>query len=448
MNELITIDKISEVNFRLNYPDFGTGLELKSYFSCYAPDYKYHPKFRAKMWNGKISFFSMMDRTIPIGLLPMLLKFCDSYGYDYKFDFDVNEMSTDIKMEDVEKFTSILMKDQDKELYDYQLDSVHRAIANKRGVILSPTGSGKSLVIYSIVRFLIATDKKVLLVVPSISLVEQMYSDFEEYGWKNVYNSVSKLHNKIKPDFRKDVLITTWQSIVNRKGPFFEKYGALLIDETHGAKSKSIQSISKKCVNADFRLGFTGTLPSEEADTLNIQGSIGPVIFRQKSKELIDRGILSKIAIANLILKYPDKISKRNLRRPYPEEVDTIINYEKRNEALKYVFDCVKDGQNVLILCKLIDHIKNLESFLKENLGDKFDIRSIYGKIPAKEREEIRNEIEYSGTIVKQIKMYFGDKEILFGETDLVELSSGIFKKAKEITCDDDISDVFLKKYL
>ncbi len=92
MSEVITIKKLNEVYLQLHFEDYGTALELKEHFSFYIANHKHHPKVKAKMWNGKISMYDRNDSTLPIGLLPKLIKFCKRFGYDYKFDFETDEL--------------------------------------------------------------------------------------------------------------------------------------------------------------------------------------------------------------------------------------------------------------------------------------------------------------------------------------------------------------------
>ena len=66
---------------------------------------------------------------------------------------------------------------------DYQIDGVYDALRHNRKLLISPTASGKSLMIYSVVRYYSDKQQKILLIVPTTSLVEQMYKDFEDYGW-------------------------------------------------------------------------------------------------------------------------------------------------------------------------------------------------------------------------------------------------------------------------
>jgi len=400
MNEIL-IEKVNQVYVRVRC-HLDQELELKSFLSCHVPNYMYHPKFRAKIWDGKVSFFNMQNKLLPVGLLPDFHRFCKQFGYKYRFDFDTSELCNDVTIEQVESFANGLMENTRYDPYDYQIEAVTNSIRNKRGVILSPTGSGKSLTIYMTIRLLLAQDpdRKIILIVPTTSLVEQMYSDFQDYGWLNIDYKVTKLYSGLKPDFRKSVLITTWQSIHRKQKIFFQKYGVLMVDETHQAKALSIQSISKKCTEAEYRFGYTGTLPTNRSDLFNIHGYLGPVIFKQISKELIDRGILSKIKIVNVLLKFPESVIQKNRNRPYNEEEDTIINHVGRNKIFDLIFNNIPDGQNSLVLCRKIEHLKMIQEHLEHVLPDKYMIVNIYGKTKPEEREAIRHLMEKESNMI------------------------------------------------
>jgi superfamily II DNA or RNA helicase len=404
---MIEIEKINEVKLKI-YCSKSQARELRDYLSCYIPNRWFYPKVRAGIWSGKIYFFDARTYTLPTGLLPNFHSFCIEKGYDYKFRFDKSELFENIKKEDIEKFSAKLLEKaytsegEKIDLRDYQLEAIHKSIRNKRGVLESATASGKSLILYVFVRLLLAhnPDRKFILVVPTINLVSQMYSDFKSYGWEDLDQYVTRMCTGYKPDFDKSILITTWQSIYKKRQSFFEKFNVLLIDECHLAKSYSIKSISEKCINADFRIGTTGTLPTEESDRYNIFGYLGNLIYRVMYNKLIDDGILSKIKIVNLILKYPEKMVIKNKNRGYPEEKETVHTYAKRNDIIRMIFDNMNDGDNTLILCENIKHLEDIHEYLNDMLPEKYLIENIHGKIKAKEREIIRLAMEKEKNMV------------------------------------------------
>ena len=402
MNDVILVEIIDNVYFRI-YCGEDQSMELSQYFTCFATNYQNHPRFRARMWNGKISFFDRYEHTLPIGLLRHLKPFLRQYGYKVKFLFDMEELKNPLTRSELEEFYDALYegvtnkKGEPIRPRDYQEDAIFNALRHKRGVLESATGSGKSLIIYSIIQFIIdELDGKILLVVPDVGLVNQMYNDFKSYGWGNIYKEVSLLFSKSKMyDKNKKVLISTWQSVYKRGERFFKDFEAVLIDETHGAKSASIQSMLKKCVNAHYRLGFTGTLPDEPADKFNIFGYIGPKIYTLKSKTLIDRGYLSKITIVNMFLKYTRQEAIDNVGRSYKEEVKSIIENPERNKVFKYIVGHIKPTDNVLILCERRAHLASIKEYMAEHFPER-EIFIIQGGVKGEKREAIRHEIEES----------------------------------------------------
>lgn len=182
----------------------------------------------------------------------------------------------------------------------------------------------------------------------------------------------------------------------------------ILVSNCHQAKAYEINKIGKKCINADHRYGFTGTLSKSKSDNYNIQAVLGQKIFDLKSKDLIEDGILSKISIANIILKYPQDICQQYKKTNYNEEMKFLAEYSRRNLIFSWIFSNIQDGENVLILVRRIDHLKKIYDYLIENLDDKYGVYKVHGAIKAKQREEIRKTIEQekNGIIVSNYQCY------------------------------------------
>lgn len=402
MNEII-IEKLDNTYFKINC-DIEQALNLRSYFECHAENYWFHPKYEAKMWNGIISYFNIIDHTLPIGLISYLKNFFIKYKYKCVLAFDKNEFFNDITRDDLQKFYKVIFKNSKYYPRDYQDESIYRFLKKKRGVIESPTGSGKSLVIYSLIRFVMGTtDGKILLVVPNIGLTNQMFDEFNiEYGWKNAHSYVSILYGGSKRyDKSKRILISTWQSIYNKRKSFFEEYNTVIIDETHSAKeSSSIQKILEKCVNADYRYGMTGTLPTIPINIFNIYGYIGPKLLQIETKELQKKGYLAKIKIANLLLKYPREDVQLNKGAKFEDEYNFIIENKNRNKVLKYIINNINTNDNVLILCQRLKHIDFVHNYLIDEYGSSKIIYKIDGNVDPKIREEIRKSIENQNGVI------------------------------------------------
>lgn len=391
MKETIRLSKINEVFFKahLNREQY---LELREFFSHYAQDYKFQPKYKAGMWDGKICFLDKFGQ-FPIGLFHRFVEFCDKYGYDIGIDFDEKSFVNHISDAFLTKFFESLFPPE-KNIYprDYQQEAVKKAITSGRGVLNLATSSGKSLIIYCLLRYLIAMNKNIIVIVPNISLVEQLFSDFKnDYGWDNAINNVCLNYGGKEIDFQKRILLTTWQSVYKNDEHFFERYEGIIIDEAHSMTGKSIQSIASKCKNASFRIGLTGTMPKNDAEMYTIVGYLGQVIHKIMSIELIEKGVISKIKIRNLILNYPQQM--RYARTNYQAEVDDINSYKNRNKAINYILDKVGPEENVLILVTKIEHLLTVKKYIEDNYPKK-NVYEIYGNTEGEVREEIRKSLE------------------------------------------------------
>lgn len=305
---------------------------------------------------------------------------------------------------DEKEYTEMIkdnMKNAPFEIRDYQDKAVRAALKYHKGILLSCTSSGKSLMIYNAVRCIRKKDyNHILLIVPNIMLVDQMYDDFKEYGYDNIDDEVERLGGGHEATFDKPVLISTWQSLQNKDAEFFEKYSAVFTDEVHGSKASVLSKIMKWCVNAYYKIGTTGTLPNDKCDLLQIREVVGEVIFELKSKELIDAGVLTKIKIANIIAKYPAEFIKKNKGRSYPEEVKMVEEYQDRNKVLELILSHTDPSHNILILMNHLKHVKLIQEWLEEKYPDK-KVSVITGAVSGTERSQIRTGIENEdGTIL------------------------------------------------
>ena len=256
------------------------------------------PQYRGRNWNGEIHLFDLRSKQIYVGLLDKLISFCENYGYSYTFEdnkfygmpFEVNE---GISREGVRDYMKSITSFSPR---DYQIDGVYDALRHNRKLLISPTASGKSLMIYSVVRYYSDKQQKILLIVPTTSLVEQMYKDFEDYGW-DAENHCHKIYSGREKTSDAPVTITTWQSIYKLDRSFFEDFDVVIGDEAHQFKSKSLISIMTKLHHAKYRFGFTGTLDGTQTHKWVLEGLFGPSYKIVKTAEL-----MAKVIYLNSIL--------------------------------------------------------------------------------------------------------------------------------------------------
>ena len=238
--ETLIIEKKDEVYLTVD-ADPNIQREISEFFTFYVPGYKFMPAFRNRMWDGKIRLFSQKTKEIYFGLFPYIKAFAEERGYYIVPGKDVdvdNKVDRDI----VTKFSNSL--GQSFEARDYQIDAIYHSLKFNRALLLSPTASGKSFIIYALIRYyshLIKDEEnnRCLLIVPTTSLVEQMYTDFKSYGW-NVEKNCHRLYSGYSNQTDKKVLISTWQSLYKLPKEYFEQFGVVFGDEAHLFKSKSL----------------------------------------------------------------------------------------------------------------------------------------------------------------------------------------------------------------
>jgi len=381
----LVIQKVNEVYLKVETEPH-IEYELRDRFTFEVPNKKFMPQYRSKYWDGYVHLFNMKTKRIYVGLLDKIIAFCENAGYSYKFEnnkfygppFEVNEM---ISMEGVKDYMKVLSPDITPR--DYQIEAVYEALRYNRKLLISPTASGKSFMIYSVVRHFVSKGNKILLVVPTTSLVEQMYKDFQDYGW-DAENHCHRIYSGRERSNEHDVTITTWQSVYQLDRSFFEEYDVVIGDEAHLFKSKSLVGIMDKLHHAKYRYGFTGTLDGTQTHKWVLEGLFGPSYKVTQTKKLIDEGHLATLDIQCLVLKYkPQKFDT------YEDEIQFLISHERRNNFIKNLAIDL-DGNTLVLYSRVEAHGKVLYEKINSNVKNDRKVFFIHGGVDAEDRELVR----------------------------------------------------------
>jgi len=387
----IVIKKKNEVYLTV-HTDPSIAQELVDHFSFDAPGAKFHPLYRNKLWDGKIKLFSMFTKELYAGLLSYLEHFAEvnNYKIDYEqYRFYADAANPEIVKDFINELN--LSLPSGGAIRDYQLDGIHKAITSARCLLLSPTGSGKSLIIYSLLRWNETFGRKQLILVPTTSLVEQMYADFESYsqnnGWK-VSENCSRIYAGHSKENLLPIVISTWQSIYELPKKFFENYQVVYGDEAHTFKAKSLTGIMHKMVNTPYRIGTTGTLDGTKTHKLVLEGLFGPVYKVTTTKQLMDNDQLAELKIFGLILQYPDDVKKACKDNKYPDEMSFLCGYEPRNKFIRNL--AINQIGNSLVLFQYVEkHGQILFDMIKAKAGDR-KVFFVFGGTETVDREDIR----------------------------------------------------------
>ena len=380
----LQIEKKNEVYLRIKAEPH-VYQELSDHFTFEVPGAKFMPQYRSKYWDGKIRLFSTHTGEIYVGLLDKIISFCKNYNYDYKFldnkffgtPFEVNEM---ISFDGVRDYMKSITSHEPRE---YQVEGVYDALRHNRRLLISPTASGKSLMIYSIARYYTSHNKNILVIVPTTSLVEQMYKDFEEYGWESE-TYCHKIYSGREKETDAPVTITTWQSIYQLDRKYFEKFDVVIGDEAHLFKSKSLVQIMTKLHTAKYRFGFTGTLDGSQTHKWVLEGLFGPAYKVTRTAELMEKGHLSRLDITCLVLKHnPQKFDS------YEDEIQYLISHERRNKFIKNLALDLK-GNTLVLYSRVASHGEVLYDLINTNKSQDRKVFFIHGGVAADEREHVR----------------------------------------------------------
>ena len=370
-------------------------MEISEYFTFFVPGYQFVPAFRNRLWDGKIRLFNLQTSQIYLGLIPYLKEFCAERGYTY----DLEELEDEYSVYHAEKFFDTLnLHSQGNaiKVRDHQRNAFIHTMQRRRALLLSPTASGKSLIIYLIFRQLLQYQNlKGLIIVPTTSLVEQLYSDFQDYSSHNGFDVEENVHRIYQGKDKvsdKKLIISTWQSLYQLPKEYFQDFEYIIGDEAHLFKAQSLTTILTSATNTKYRVGLTGTLDGTKTHKLVLEGLFGAVEKVTTTKELIDTNQLSPFEIKCLVLKHSPEIAESMKGCTYQEEIEYLILNENRNRFIRNL--AISLNTNTLVLFQMVEkHGKILFEIIKEKANGR-KVFFVHGKVDTDDREDIRKIME------------------------------------------------------
>lgn len=381
---MIFVEKKDDVFVKVRC-DSDIAMELSEYFTFTVPNAKFNPKFKNKMWDGKIRLFKPATRLIYAGLVSHIEKFARERGYPFECDRSSLGDSS-FSLVEAQQFVDAL-KELKLKPRDYQLQAFAHAVRKKRALLVSPTGSGKSLIIYLLSRLYRTSEKKILIVVPTTSLVHQMASDFVDYGCSPEH--IHKIFSGQDKNTDASYVITTWQSIYKLQKPWFKQFNCVIGDEAHLFKATSLVTILTNLTECQYKFGLTGTLDGSLTHKLVLEGLFGAVKQVTTTSELIEKKHLSSFQIKAIVLNYPEKSRELTKKNKYDDEINYITGLAQRNKFISNLALSLKG--NTLLLFRYTDHGKEIFNILSQ-YG-----RQVYyvdGSVDGEDREDIRINVE------------------------------------------------------
>jgi superfamily II DNA or RNA helicase len=361
--------------------------EMQEYFTFDVPGSKFMPQYRNKYWDGKIRLLSVHTGEIYVGLLDKVIEKLKRHDYTYEFinnkyyglPFELNESISEEGLKDYMNLICV----GEKKPRDYQIRSVFDCLKYNRRLMVSPTSSGKSLMMYSIVRYFTELNKKSLIIVPTTSLVEQLVKEFNCYGWDADANC-HKIYTGKEKITKSSVVVSTWQSIYQLDRVWFEDFDVVVGDECHIFKSKSLVSIMSKLHHAKYRFGFTGTLDGTQTHKWVLEGLFGPSYKVIQTNELIEKGYISDLNIKCIVLKHPPQKFEN-----FEDEVQFIINHTKRNKFIQKLTLSLT-GNTLVLFSRVETHGLPLYNLINSKRHDNQKVFFVHGGVSTEDREKIR----------------------------------------------------------
>lgn len=387
----ITLEYFDDVYMRVK-ADNSILYELSEYFTFSVPGAQFSPQYKAKFWDGKIRLLNLQTKLIYRGLTEYFKQFCNERDYRLEFDdsFGAYEFSVKEAAEFIKNLNITLTP------RDYQVKAFIHAVRQSRTLLLSPTASGKSLIIFLLQRYY---DVKTLIVVPTTTLVHQLESDFANYSGtlstsKDLggRTDVHKIYSGQEKDSRSRVVITTWQSIHKQPKQWFQQFDCVIGDEAHLFKAKSLISIMQKLVKCKYKFGFTGTLDGTQTNKLVLEGLFGPCFKVTTTSELIEQKQLANFKIKCIVLQYSDAIRKQNKSQTYQDEIDFLCDSSIRNRFIRNLALSLK-GNTLVLFSRVEQHGKVLYNDIQSRV-EKRKIFFVHGGVDGEERNDIREIVE------------------------------------------------------
>ena len=327
---------------------------LKALYELYSfnvPGARYSPAYRRRQWDGKTHFISKSG-VFKTGLLSRLL--ADLKKIDCEPEIigahKTSCLPAPNSAPNIEGFT----------YYDYQEELIWMGLDNMRGIIKSPTGSGKTLIMAGLIKAL--AGRKMVILFNAKQLLTQTY-DFltEACGMDNIGICFGEGY------IYGDIMLCTVQSIERILDTHLEEAEVLMVDECHEfCNGKTTLAALRSFPNALYRLGFTATPPSDDIPRYNLEGALGAVLQSVGTADLVDDGKLTK-PIIQLINRGYDASGLDEDMAFLDIYEDYIVNNESRNNIIKEIVNDIRKTNKkarILVLTKSLSHGRQLENLI------------------------------------------------------------------------------------
>lgn len=362
--------------------------------------WRFHPLVKKRLWDGYISYIK--GNKIPSGLWKEVLDIGQEYNFEIKMQGIKKIFNEEIKEEEFTKWaTDFFAKHPKFQPRDYQIQAAFRILKYRRCLAELATSAGKTLISFMVIAYLLEVIKKkrILFIVPNVSLVIQATEDFDEYNLRDrIPLKIQQIYSGAKIKKSSNIVVGTYQSLVKKPAEYFAEFDVVMVDETHKAKSLSIRTILDQCWHCDYRFGLSGTIPKKGTiDRLTLMACTGPLITNVSASFLQEQGHVSPCKVLIVEMDYASEEQKESFyflsrtaedrKNLFSLEQNFVISSEKRR---KFIVDIIgKTNHNSLVLFYRIEQGEALYNALRQipdkevyyvDGGTDKDFREVYKK--------------------------------------------------------------------
>jgi len=371
--------------------------------------WRFNPLVKRGVWDGYVSYIKD-DKWIPAGLWRHVLQICKDYNLEIEMNGIKRLIDPNINADTFEKWALDFFKGAEITPRDYQIETAYNILKFRKCLAELATSAGKTLISFLTIAYMLEKGKaeKILMIVPNVSLVVQAHEDFHDYNYMNkVPLKIQQIFAGQKIKSNKNIIIGTYQSLVKKNAEYFEQFDAVLVDETHKAKSNSIKTILQKCTSAQYKFGLSGTIPKEGTlDKLTLMSQTGPVISEVKANFLQNQGHIAKCVVKVIEMNYATDTqrlafqelaqNKYDRKDVFSLEQNFVITSEARLDFVSSVISRVP--RNSLVLFHRIEHGKKLYEKLRQDSDKR--VYYVDGGTDKDIREEYKKKMEAGNEVV------------------------------------------------
>lgn len=398
-NQFLRIDEITELELE----------QLRIALTKRIDNWRFNPLVKKGVWDGYISYMKD-DKWIPAGLWRYVISVCKDYKYDVDIQGIRRLIDPDINIESFEQWSMNFFNGAEITPRDYQIETAFNVLKFRKCLAELATSAGKTLISFLTVAYMLEKKKaeRILFIVPNVSLVVQAHEDFHEYNYMNKVDlRIQQIFAGQKIKSNKNIVIGTYQSLIKKPKEYFEQFDAVIVDETHKAKSASIKTILQKCTQAKYRFGLSGTLPKDGTlDKLTLMSQTGPVISEVKASFLQKQGHIAQCAVKVIEMNYATESQRRAFmelatnkyenKDVFQLEQNFIINNPGRLSFIASVISRIP--RNSLVLFHRIEHGKRLYEKLRQDSAKR--VYYVDGGTDKDIREEYKKKMEQGEEVV------------------------------------------------